>query len=198
MPTSKKPRAFQVQPDKWEQRADAPGEYVADIGGIPPHATGPWIIRQRVAGKPMCEWPVIDSAPGAHKSEVEARVAVLNRGNPTVGENRSWGRLKKAGPRKVPNETKDGKAIPKTDWAEVSGLSVTQWVERLYADPKTSDVLREYAAKELSLTAEHLRELLDSVAQLPEFTDELIAAIAIQLWTKFGIHRAEEGRREAT
>jgi hypothetical protein len=198
MAATKKPRAFQVQPDKWAQRADAPGEYVADIGGTAPYATGPWIIRQRVAGKPMREWPIIDSAPGAHKSEVEARVAVLNRGNPTRPENISWGRLKKAGARHA----------PKQKYANHSGLTVTQWIERLYADPKTSAVLRDYAARKASLTAATLRGLLDSVDEAAqfaggkrrldhEFTDKLIAAISIDLWEKFGIHRAEEGRLAA-
>lgn len=213
MATSKKPpktedeaRAFHASPDKWEQRGDAtvddaPVQYVADIDGVPPHACGPWIIRQRVAGKPMREWPIIARAPGAHKSEVEDRVAVLNRGNPTAGENRSWGRLKKPGPRKVPAKISRGerRGKPKTDWAKASGLSVTQWVERLYADPKTSAVLREYAARELSLTVETLREMLDSVDELHrDLPDELLNAIAIQLWTKFGIRRAEEGRRART
>lgn len=192
---------FQVRPDKWEQRADAtvkgaPVEYVADIEGVPPHACGPWIIRQRVAGKPMCEWPIFARAPGAHGFEVENYAAVLNRkGGPTVGDKKRWGILKKAAARrekfrKHPN---------------LSGLTVTQWVDRLYVNPKTSAVLRDYAARKASLTAKTLRELLDSVDEAAqfaggerrldrEFTDKLIAAIAIQLWTKFGIHRAEEGR----
>jgi hypothetical protein len=176
------PRAFHVQPDTTV-------EYVADIDGVPPYATGPWIIRQRVTGKPMREWPIIDRAPGAHKSEVDARVAVLNRGTPTVGEERSWGRLKREGERHA----------PKRKYPNLSGLSVTQWIERLYADPRISAQLRDYAARHLSLTREVLESLLWSVDELDrELSDEMLNAIAIDLWEKFGIHRAEEGRRKNT
>jgi hypothetical protein len=198
--------AFLPRPDKWEQRADAtvddaPAQYVADLDGVPPNANGPWVIRQRVAGKPMHEWPIIHRAPGAHGFEVENYVAVLNRtGGPTLGDRKRWGILKKAAARREPFRKHPNH----------SGLTVVQWIDRLYVNPKTSAVLQDYAARKRLLGAETLRELLDSVdeqldpknkdQQLAgrrldrEFTDKLIAAISIKLWEKIGIHRANDGR----
>jgi hypothetical protein len=188
MAAKRKPRPRAIPPGyaTWAQReavAERAGvEYVADLDGIPPHASGPWIIRRRTAGKKIIEWEIVDRAPGAHKSEVDDRVAVLNRGNPTVGENRSWGTLKKSAVRREPGRVHKN----------LSGLSVTQWVERLYTDGETSAVLRDYVASKRSLTFETLRTLLLSVGTPDEeFTDELLDAISKQLDRKFQVRRKQ-------
>jgi hypothetical protein len=197
MAAKRKPRPRAIPPnyDTWAQReaaAERAGvEYIADLDGVAPNMY--WVIRRRTVGKKMGKWDISDTCKGAHKSEVEARVAVLNRGKPTASENRSWGILNKESARRAPSRKHPN----------LSGLTETQWVERLYTDGRASTVLRAYVASKRSFPFGVLRSLLARVdnpkvgpdgkliMDREKFTDELLDAISRQLFLKFGARRQQ-------
>jgi hypothetical protein len=184
-----RPRAIPPHYATWSEReaaAERAGvEYVADGDGAGSNMH--WVIRRRTPGKEVGEWEIVERCKTVTQSEVDARVVVLNRGTPTRAENQSWGKLTK-------ERTRPGKGVKAS--AGATGLSVTEWVERLYGDPQSSAVLREYASTEHPMTLDDLLELLRSVDETRsrDFTDELLENISMQLYRKFNIRRADEGR----
>lgn len=179
-----RPRAIPQQDETWAERtaaAAAGDQFVADLDGEGPSAH--WVIRRRDTRK------IFERFPTVTKSEAEDRVALLNRGPPTRADNQSWGKLTKEGAR-------PGKGV-KGD--ETSGLSATEWTERLVGDPETSAELRKYVAQERALSLDDLAALLTQVDEYErDFTEKfrLLEAVSMQLYRKFGIRRAEGGRRE--
>jgi hypothetical protein len=173
-----RPRAIPVQHETGRaSAAAATGEYVAGLAG--PDSFW-WVIKRRATGE------IVEHCKGVHMSEIDARVAVLNRGQPTAAENRSWGILNQEGPRRE----------PKRRYRNDTGLTTTQWVERLYGDTRVNPVLRAYVASKRSLNLVTLKGLLRRVdGARPEFTEEMLESISQQLYTKFDIHRAEESAR---
>jgi hypothetical protein len=183
------PRAIPPHYATWSEREAAAeragAEYVADGDGM--GADMHWVIRRRTPGKEVGEWEIVEHCKTVTKSEVDARVAVLNRGTPTRAENQSWGKLTK-------ERTRPGKGV-KTS-ANPMELSVTEWVERLYGDPRSSAVLREYASSERPVSLADLLDLLRSVDETRRriFTEEMLENISMQLYRKFNIHRAAHDR----
>ncbi len=161
----KRTRAIPEQYATWREReaaADAARvRFVADLNGDAPHMY--WVIRNRETGE-------VERCPTVTKSEVEARVAVLNAGEPTRADNQSWGKL-----------TKVGRRVKSADSAQ---LSATEWVERLVSDPRTSAVLHSDA----TISPTKLRELMAAVdeGERQVISEELFGSVAQQLYRKFG------------
>lgn len=180
-PRKPRPRAIpQHYPTGHAERvATAAAEFVVDIDPIDESGrwvpTAHWVIRKGQGG------PIIDHAPGATRSEVYERVALLNRsrGKPTVGDERSWGKLKKSGARPTRHSVKD----------------ITKLFERLVALPRTARVLKAYAASAEVLHRTDLAELLQQVLaaaadlDLGDDDDKLMDALSQQLWLKLKIRR---------
>ena len=118
----KRTRAMPAQHATWREREAAAtvhgDQFVADLDGEAPHMH--WVIRERETGE------IVQRCPTVTKSEVEARVALLNQGTPTRADNIAWGKLRKGG-RRVQS-------------ADAAQLTATEWVERLAGDPRTSAV----------------------------------------------------------
>ncbi len=193
------PRAIPPKYPTWSQReaaAESAGvEYIADLDGVAPRMY--WVIRRRTPSKSMGNWDIVEHCYTVTKSEIEARVAVLNRGNPTRGENIAWGKL-----------TKSGRRVRASDSGQ---LSVTEWVERLYDYKVTSDILREYKS---SMRLDTLRYLLSKVDEFEPYQPidleniparssytsaridgDMLEAISQQIYRKFGISRARDEDR---
>ena len=157
-PRQKRPRAIPPQYATWSEHEDAAAkasdQYVADLDGDAPHMH--WVIRRRETGKMVKHWPIIEDCPTATKSEVEDRVALLNRGKPTRADNQSWGKLTK-------ERARPGKGVKSADSTE---LSATEWVERLVGDPEISVLLREYVSDNRAITLDELVDLLHEGSRL--------------------------------
>jgi hypothetical protein len=177
---ARKPRAQPIPP--WHSTgaaheaaiAAAGDRYVADLDGTPAH----WVIRDRQTGS------VVQHCHEAHKSEVEARAALLSRGEPTRADNIAWGK-----------QTRPGRSAK--DAASSTYLTPTQWIERLVNDP-TGDAwaaLQAYVTERRSLTLTALRELLGKVGPEGAITEKALEAISKQLERKFGVRRADGDRR---
>ena len=184
----KSPRAIPPHHATGAERsaATAADRYVLDIDG--PRAadgtievaTAHYVIRDQSSGE------VIERCKTSTLSEVEDRVALLNRGTPSRADNQSWGKLTK-------ERARLGRGVKSGDPAQ---LSTTEWVERLVAHQPTVTLLREYVSQGRALGRVQLARLLTLVAEpdrvLPD--DAGVDAVSQQLYRKFGIRRADDHR----
>lgn len=161
-----------------ERAASQETRYVADLDGQGPLAH--WVIRDGETGA------IVEHCHRATKSEVADRAEQLNRGTPTIGDNRSWGRL-----------TRPQRRVKEP--AALGQLSATEWVERLVSDPmgETSAVLRKYVTKARGggLDLDGLRRLLCKVGYQRDFSESLLEAISKKLERYFAVRRAQGDRR---